>query len=101
MFKLVFIQEYGQAHQQEFLQLEEEFVRLEREHPQMPQGRRFLPYASGEPSNTLIWECWFETMEELAAARRLLDTDEVHETLYRRQLPFFVRSRTEIYRSFP
>jgi len=96
-YKLRFVQRIDQARKDEFLVIENQFIQLERDNPQMPQGTRYLPISGREPSNTLIWECRFDTLEELTAQLQALNADPGHEELLRRQIPFMQDSYTEIY----
>ena len=95
-YLLRFVQRIDQAHKAEFLALEQEFVRFEREHD-MPQGRRYLPVSGMQPTNTLIWECEFPTMQELTAQLTAIYTHPEHERLLALQIPFMQESYTEIY----
>ena len=89
------IQRYDITKEKEFLDLERQFMLLERRRPDFPKGVRLKPLSGGEPTNTLIWEGTFPTIE---AARKTLDFfsgDVEHEALFARQLPLFVEQRIE------
>lgn len=96
-YKLRFVQRFMEEDRQEFLRLEREFARLEQEDAGFPQGRRYLPFTGREPSNTLLWECAFDKLEEAFAALDFLNADPRHEALYRLQSKLFLESYTEIY----
>lgn len=81
------------------MQLERQFLELERTVPEFPKGRRYQPVSGREPSNTLVWECEFPTMEALLAALRFLEADPRHEKLFVKQSRYFLDAYTEIYRS--
>ncbi len=93
--RLRLIQRYDITREKEFLDLERQFMELERRRPDFPKGIRLKPLAAGEPTNTMIWEGTFPTLE---AARRVLDFfsgDAEHEALFAKQLPLFVEQRIE------
>ena len=96
-YKLRFVQKIDQSKKEEFLAVEREFMKLEKSNPQMPQGTRYLPVSGKEPTNTLIWECCFETLEELTAQLQAIYDNPEHEELLKRQIPFMQDSYTEIY----
>jgi hypothetical protein len=93
------VQIFDIRHEQEFLQLEQQFAKLEAARPDYPKGRRMQPIAADEPCHTLIWECEFSDLE---AARKTLDFfagDSAHEALIVKQLPFFKEMRVEFYKN--
>ena len=96
-YKLRFVQRIEQAKKNEFLALEKEFVKLEQSNPRMPQGTRYLPVSGKEPTNTLIWECLFDTLEELTAQLQAIYDAPAHEELLQKQIPFMRDSYAEIY----
>ena len=99
-YKLRFVQTINQSHKNEFLTLEKQFMALEKSNPHMPQGRRFLPVSGKEPTNTLIWECEFETMEAVVTQLQAIYDDPKHEELLKQQIPYMQDSYTEIYEVF-
>jgi hypothetical protein len=98
-YKLRFVQKFQENKQREFLALEQQFIALENSSPDFPKGSRYLPYAGREPSNTLIWECDFPTLQAAEAALDFLNRDPRHEVLFQQQAPYFVESFVEIYKS--
>ena len=98
MYKLVFRQKYQENAQEEFLVLEREFQKFEREDPKAPKGKRYAPYLSAFPQNMLIWECEFDTLEEAIRAKQFLEENQTHEELLRQQIRYFVESYAEIYK---
>ncbi len=91
------IQRYDITKEKEFLELERKFMELERRRPDFPKGVRLKPLAASEPTNTLIWEGTFPTIE---AARKTLDFfsgDAEHEALFALQLPLFREQRIEFH----
>ena len=93
--RLRLIQRYDITREVEFLDLERQFAALEKRRPDFPKGVRLKPLAAGEPTNTLIWEGTFPTIE---AARQVLDFfrgDAEHEALFAKQLPLFKEQHIE------
>ena|SRR5690554_3821650 len=99
-YKLRFIQKFSQKDKRRFLDLEKEFIRFERNNFDMPKGRRYITISGKEPSNTLIWECEFETMEELIKQLNAIHSNEEHEKLLQKQMLFIKDSYTEILEEF-
>jgi hypothetical protein len=95
---LRFTQQYQSAHHDEVLRLEAQFKEIERRDPTFPQGRRYQPYASGEPNHTLIWECEFSSLRDLEAAMQKIEAHPTHTELFARQSPYFLGMRTEIFK---
>ncbi len=98
-FKLRFVQKFAQASSGAFMELEAEFARLERELPEFPKGRRWVPYLGRDPVNTLVWEADFPTLQEAVDAKLFFESDMRHEDLFARQVKYFIESYVEIYRS--
>ena len=96
-YKLRFVQRIDQAKKNEFLEIEKEFIKFEKANPHLPQGTRYLPVSGKEPTNTLVWECGFDTLEELTAQLQAIYDDPEHERLLQRQIPYMLDSYTEIY----
>jgi len=96
-YKLRFVQRIDQSKKNEFLEIEREFIKFEKANTDIPQGTRFLPVSGKEPSNTLIWECHFNTMEDLTKQLQAIYDNPEHEELLQRQIPFMQDSYTEIY----
>ncbi len=94
---LRFVQRYRPQDRDEFMRLEALFGALEQNHPEFPRGRRSQPYAGKEPGNTLIWDCQFDTIQQLNHALEVLATSADHSELYRQQVPFMTDAFTEIY----
>ena len=99
-YKLRFVQHFRQDHSKEFLALEKLFVDLENKAPDFPKGRRYIPVSGKEASNTLIWESEFETLKAAQDALALILTDNRHEELFQKQVPYILDTYTEIYRPF-
>jgi hypothetical protein len=99
-YKLRFIQRISQKDKGDFLELEKKFMEIERMNPGMPQGRRFLPISAKEPTNTIIWECEFDTLEALVRQFQSIYEDASHEELLQKQVLFMEDSHVEIYQEF-
>lgn len=98
-YKLRFVQKFQQSGQEEFMELERMFMKLEATLDEFPKGKRYVSYIGREPTNTLIWECEFSTLEEAIGAKVFLENDNRHEALFQKQVMFFVDSYVEIYKS--
>lgn len=96
-YKLRFVQRIDQSKKNEFLAVEKEFAKLELDDPNMPCGTRYLSISGKEPTNTLIWECRFDTMEELTRQFQAIYDNPIHEELLQKQIPYMQDSYTEIY----
>lgn len=99
-YKLRFVQNFVLRYSKEYLELEKEFEKFEKMHPEAPKGRRYLALTGRDPSNTLIWECDFDTLEEAQKAQAFFLTDTRHEDLYQQQSQYILGTYTEIYRPF-
>jgi hypothetical protein len=98
-YLLRFVQKFQEHHQAEFLELEKKFIQLEKTVTEFPKGKRYLPYAGREASNTLIWECEFPTLQAAQDALDFLSRDPRHTELFQQQVQFFVESFVEIYQT--
>lgn len=79
------------------MELEARFAALETRRSDFPRGLRLQPYAGREPTNTLIWESSFPTLEAARQALALIESDPEHGQLFRQQVPYFLDAFTEIY----
>jgi hypothetical protein len=98
-YLLRFVQKFQEHDQAAFLVLEKKFIQLEESITEFPKGKRYLPYAGREPSNTLIWECEFQTLQAAQDALDFLNHDPRHAELFQQQVQFFVESYVEIYQT--
>ena len=96
-YKLRLVQRFQENKRKEFLELEEKFIQLEKQNPEFPKGKRYLPCTGREPGNTLIWECQFATLEEVLKTLAFLGSNPSHEELFQQQVRFFLESYVEIY----
>lgn len=92
-----FVQRFRPESRVDFLHLEKQFIALEQNTPEFPKGKRYTPFSGREPSNSLIWECEFESLEKATEALRFLEYDQRHEQLYSKQVVYFLDAYTEIY----
>ena len=99
-YLLRFVQKFQEHDQAAFLELEKKFIQLEKSAGEFPKGKRYLPYAGREASNTLIWECEFPSLQAVQDALDLLNGDPRHAALFQQQVQFFVESYVEIYQTF-
>ena len=88
MIRMRILQTFDAGKEAEFMKLEREFQELELKHKDFPRGRRFYPVSSALPSNTLIWECDFPTLDEAHAALKFFAGNADHEALAVQQRPF-------------
>lgn len=95
-----FVQRFRPESRVDFLQLEKQFIALEQNTPEFPKGKRYMPFSGREPSNTLVWECEFDSLEKATDALSFLENDQRHEQLYSKQVVYFLDAYTEIYESF-
>jgi len=99
-YKLRFIQRFKHRKTEEFLEIEKKFEQFEKDFPEFPKGKRFLPHSGKLPHNTLIWECDFDSLEELQKAHDFLMNDDRHEQLFKEQSQYIMKTYTEIYKPY-
>jgi hypothetical protein len=99
-YLLRFVQKFQESNQTAFLELEKKFILLEESNAEFPKGKRYLPYAGREASNTLIWQCEFPTLQAVQDAIDFLNRDPRHAELFKKQVQLFVESYVEIYQTF-
>jgi hypothetical protein len=95
---LQFIQKYEPSAAEHFFKLEAEFKQLEHCSAGFPQGRRFQLLSKGQPTNTMVWEGEFASLDDVENALKKLADDPTHTALFEKQLPYIVEMHTEIYR---
>lgn len=100
-FKLRFVQRFRAENEEAFLDLEKQFAELEATNPAFPEGRRYRPYIGREPTNTLIWECEFPSMEKVTEALQAIEGSSEHDALLEKAkgIAFYEDGYVEIYRS--
>jgi hypothetical protein len=99
-YKLRFVQIFKQDKAKEYLAIETQFAEFEEKYAEFPKGKRYIPCAGRDSSNTLIWECDFATLEEAHKAQAFFLTDSRHDDLFQKQSEFIVATYTEIYRPY-
>lgn len=99
-YKLRFVQTFKQEFASEYLAIEKQFEEFEKKTPGAPIGKRFIPCTGRDPSNTLVWECEFATLEEAQRAQAFFLTDTTHDDLFRTQVKYIIGTYTEIYRPY-
>lgn len=97
-YKLRFVQRFHKKDQELFLNLEKNFIELEKKEPRMPVGHRFLPISAKEPTNTLIWEAEFPSLEEAIAALQTIEGNAEHDALLNQQIGCMSETYTETYK---
>lgn len=97
-YLLRFVQTFEPSAAQAFFELEAEFKELERRSPQFPQGRRSQMLSEDEPTNVLIWEGEFSSLQDVEDALKKLADNPTHTALFEKQLLLIVEMRTEIYK---
>jgi len=97
-YLLRFVQTFEPSAAQRFFELEAQFQALERCSPQFPQGRRYQMLSEGKPTNVLIWEGEFSSLQDVEDALKKLASDPTHTALFEKQQPLIVEMRTEIYK---
>lgn len=99
-YKLRFVQTFKQEYAKEYLAIEKQFDEFEKHTPGAPQGKRYIAVSGRDPSNTLIWECDFPTLEEAQKAQVFFLADSTHDDLFQTQVKYIVGTYTEIYRPY-
>jgi hypothetical protein len=90
------IQQYQPAHKVEFHALEKQFAQLEHQGI-LPKGERLVPIAGREPSNTIVWQCRFESLAAAEKALNHIDANVEHTDLAKKQHPMYQQSWIEFY----
>jgi hypothetical protein len=93
-----FVQYFDKKDSKAFLDLEKEFIRLEEKTPEMKNGRRFVPVISKDPTNTMIWEAEFESLEAAVFALKVIEENGEHDDLLDKQIAFMRDTYVEIYK---
>jgi hypothetical protein len=91
-----FVQTYQPSAAQTFFELEARFKELERRSSQFPQDRQSQLMSEGEPTNTLIWDGNFSSLQDLQGALKTIAEDPTHTALFEKQLSLIVAMRTEV-----
>jgi len=97
-YKMRFVQYFNKSESQAFLDLERNFIELEKKTPEMKIGRRFVPVIGREPSNAMIWEADYDSMEEAVAALQIIENNSEHDELLDEQIKYMRDAYVEILR---
>jgi hypothetical protein len=95
---LRFVQQFGPGDADAYLELEKQFKELERVNTSFPKGKRYRPVAGPEPSNTVVWESEFDSLQAIEAALQVIADDPTHTDLYGKQSKYITGARTEIFK---
>ena len=97
VFKMRFVQYFDKRDESDFLEVEKLFERLEEKDSSMIKGRRFVSIIGREPSNALIWEAEFGSLELAMQALTAIKENAEHDALLEKQTPFMRDAYAEIY----
>ena len=97
-YKMRFVQTYDKGASQKFLELERNFIELEKRTPEMKCGRRFVSMIGREPTNTMVWEAEYDSMEEAVGALQTIENNAEHDDLLDEQIQYMRDTYVEIYR---
>jgi len=92
------IQQFQPAKKHEFMELEKQFAELEHR-GLIPRGERLVPIASHQASNTVIWQCRFDSLAAAEAALKVIEDNPEHTELAKRQVHCFANSWVEFYQT--
>lgn len=97
-YKLRFVQLFDKGASKRFLELEQSFIALEKKTPELKCGRRFVSVTGREPTNTLVWEADYDTIEAAVQALQAIESNPEHDLLLDEQVQFMRDAYVEIYR---
>jgi len=98
VYKLRFVQYFDKCDSDAFLTLEKSFIKLEEKTPEMKMGRRYIPVISREPTNAMIWEAEFDSMEDAIATLKIIEDNPEHDDLLNEQIKYMRDTYVEIYK---
>lgn len=96
-YKLRFVQSFDKKDSERFLMLEQAFIQLEQENCGISPGKRFVPVAGRLPTNTLIWEAEFPTLENCTDMLKEIANNSDHDALLKEQIVYMRDAYVEIY----
>ena len=85
---LRFVQKYQPSAAPTFFEPEAEFEEMERHSPYFPQDRQSQLLSEGEPTNTLVWEGEFTSLNDAQGALKTIADDPTHTALFEKQRPY-------------
>ena len=97
-YKLRFVQSFDKGNAGAFLRLEQTFIELEKRDPKMACGKRYVSVMGKEPTNTMIWEAEFETMEAAVENLKAIENSTAHDELLREQIGYMRDAHIELYK---
>lgn len=93
-------QKFRPENAEAFFLLEDQFILLEQSRPDLAQGSRRVPFAGDMATSALIWECSFDSLEDLQAGLKKMNADAGHDRLYRQQVPLITEAFLSIEQSY-
>lgn len=97
-YKLRFVQTFDKKEETRFLELEKNFILLEERAGELTPGRRYVPVTGRQPTNTLVWEADFPSLEEAVACLNAIEGNAEHDRLLEEQVGAMRDAYVEIYR---
>lgn len=97
VYKLRFVQYFDKSDTEAFWKWEKKFVELEEKTPELKVGKRFAPVIGREPTNTMIWEAEYATMEEAVRVLETLEQNSEHDELLENQIKYMRDTYVELY----
>lgn len=97
-YKMRFVQYFDKSDSEAFLTLEKKFVELEQKTSGMKNGKRYLPVIGREPTNTMVWEAEFDSMEAAVSALQFIESSSEHDELLDEQIRYMRDTYVEIYK---
>ena len=98
VYKMRFVQYFDKRDSDSFLTLEKKFIQLEEKTPEMKAGRRYISVIGREPTNTMVWEAEFDSMEDAITALKVIEDNSEHDDLLDEQIQFMRDTYVEIYK---
>ena len=98
VYKLRFVQTFDKSNEKVFWDWEKKFVELEEKTPELKRGNRYVPVIGREPTNTMIWEAEYDSLEEAMSVIGLLENNDEHDTLLQQQIAYMRDAYVELYR---
>ena len=98
VYKMRFVQTFDKGASKRFLELERNFIELEKRTPGMKCGRRFVSVTGREPTNTMVWEADYDTLEAAVEALQAIEGNTEHDKLLDEQARYMRDAYVEIYR---
>lgn len=97
-YKLRFVQYFDKKDSQRFLEIEKKFIELEQKDKNMVSGSRYVPLMGREPSNTLVWEAEFSSLEGATECLKNIEQNSAHDSLLDAQIIYMRDAYVEIYK---